>query len=77
MKRVFNILSIIGIIILFFISLITTDNPFKVISFSYAGHLKFMYYFIGYCIFYLSSIWLLYGVINKVLYIKIKYKESR
>ena len=83
MKKVFNILSIIGIVVLFFISLITTDDPFKTISLSYIGHLKFMYYFIYYCFIYLSIIWLFYWLISKILCIsnkvkfKSKYKESR
>lgn len=81
MKKVFNALSIIGLIIIFLVSIITTNDPFKVVNLSTIGHLKFMYYFVYYSFFYLGGIWLLYCFINKINdilnLIKIKYKESR
>lgn len=83
MKRIFTILSIVGILFLFIISIITVDEPFKWVDLSMYSHLKFIYYWLYYCCIYLSSIWFIYWVINKALIIiddiKVKklYKGSR
>ena len=68
MKRIFNILSILGLIVLFILSIIFTKSPLEWVdslTFYSMGYPKFIIVWVGYCIIYLSIIWLVYYIINK------------